>query len=265
MSQGSAISHTMRHGQARWRHLRTVPVSALPDADWVADGIDPDTLVLTVGGTASDGEYSATFTRGATPGQLNAAATFERDSGETDADIAEELEDALGVLAKPVDQNGSEGPLHYLVRDISRSSAAISVVLQPYISQPFDMVTDAPGAGTLVANRTQWPITAGLPTASGNNVGTPSFVEVALIPLDTNGLPVAPTGTVTATPIIMIPRPKSEPRDVARAGQSLVVGLGQIFEIPVNGADRWTVRLSGADSLPGSATHIRVEYRIARG
>lgn len=100
--------------------------------------------------------------------------------------------------------------------------------------------------------------------ARTRDLGVPTKVAVVVVALDAAEDPLGHTGTVDLQAIEMLRRDPDSEIPIGRAAETGVnVGDVQTFEL--NGARRFTVRITAPTSLDANMDSLEVWYRIERG
>lgn len=217
--------------------------------DWVY--IDNESFQLTFGGTATDGDYVTTIDPVAAGVASISVTTTRATTPATNTDLA--TQHTADIDAAIADE--STGLSRYLVS--SSSDAAVVTVIGSPNAPPYRVTTSAPGSGTLdVAPDDEFPITYGN-VGYGPNAGTHSSLEITVIPVDTDRLPLDPNGaTLSITVRRMIDRRTTTEPDRPVGVASATTLTGQVVGVPVHidaGAGRYGIALStlGGGTITG--------------
>lgn len=234
-----------------WRLLRTMDGTA--DPDWLGELEDPDTAILLVGGTASDGNYDIDLVVSDSQGNAieTLQARFERAAAETNAEIA------TALLADAVTEFAT-----YLIDTADDASAEIRLTFDPAYNYTLSLT--APGSGSITPDPgLMFPITAGMSHGAMRGEGVPTRLSVVAIGIDDGAL-LGHEGTVDMQLVEMLPR-------VDRTGE-IPIGrtttadtpLGEVATFTMSGAKRWTIRVTDPTNLNAGLTDVEIWYRIER-
>ena len=249
-----------------WRRLRLKVDPTAADTDWRGTQTTPNTLTAVVGGTASNGVYSITFTgkvynhRGVQGRQYDINVTVSRTrTSETSAQMAGLLEDDMDASAALLEAG--------ITADVS--SATITITFPPgaYIT----MTASAPGSATIT-----FPLGALMPILASAphfaRAGNDSQTGVEVIVSAMAGATLLAPGTSTQTTfdlqgielaIIETVDARGDRTYTQRViGTTVLTGctLDTPYELPLRGAKYWTARIASIPSNPVATTD---SYEIA--
>jgi hypothetical protein len=248
---GAINSAQKRRAITGWKLLRALNSDG-DDPDWLGDLLDPDTMLLTVGGTASDGLYEVTFT--SADGSIVVVSSFDRQAGESNAEIGTALAAEIAT------------DMASYISSATSDTAVISAVwgrADEALIPKFTVTLSAPGSGALsLAPGVTWPITAQLPYELMQNFGTATSVRVVAVAVDSSGDVLPHEGTANLTLVEMIRRPDGS--FVAVGDTAVAADIGSIDANTINGADRWTLRVDTIANESGSLDTLELWYRIQR-
>jgi hypothetical protein len=99
------------------------------------------------------------------------------------------------------------------------------------------------------------------PYAATRDLGVPTTIRAVVVAFDASGDPLGHEGTLTVQPVEILDHPDG---DIPIGAPSLTATIGRVFEFPLNGSERWTVRCTGLTSAHTDFDSAEVWYRIVR-
>lgn len=258
-----------------WKRLRLKVDPTADDADWAGLQLTPNRLTAVVGGTTAAGVYSITVLgkvwkpghNRMGPIDVNFTATFTRAGAETDAQIADELENDFDAGTVTV---GSSVTLASVGITADVSSATITIVFPPHCE--LTITTVAPGGATItLPEGAIMPITASAPHFKRSGEDSVTGILCCLFNMDDAGATLlVPGGTVTVEAVELIELETVNDRGdrtyayrVAGLGDTASVAFGVPFVVPLRGAKFWTLRIHTDAALTANTDSIEVVYRDA--
>ena len=209
--------------------------SAADPARWAY--VDPESFLVTVGGTASDGNYVVTIVPRYPPsGTTSFAITFTRAAAETNTAIGAGIDAATDVLLAVASSSAPFGSvLSHYIKSVSNSAGVVQFIGQPEAPE-YTVTVTAPGTGTLTLSPDDiFPITfsaLGFAPISGPRTD----VEVLILPVDSSGVPLDPNGaTIDVTCLRVIDRGTGLAAGVGSAVTESALPIGDVARIPFNG------------------------------
>lgn len=253
-----------------WKLLRIKDDTA-NDPDWADTQVDPNSFLLTVGGTASNGNYTVNIVP-VDPTRSTVTNTFNRAGGETNAQIADQVEQLLTA------DLAAGGTLDdYLESATDDGAGVITVIVHPN-APPFTVTTSAPGAGTLtVSPDDTFPITRVGKFFRGQ-LGDMSRLEVAFIPIDSSGNPLEDDNGMTfnveildtiiraSQPIGIRGAPLTSDTyavGVTSSTTSTAHAVNDKLTVEMNGSTRFGVRLDTLTNTPTGYDALEIWVREA--
>lgn len=223
--------------------------------------VDPNSFIVTVGGTASDGDYVTTITPTA-PGVDAIPITVTRDTTPaTNDDIAAEFVTEANTLLLAANPRDTAALATY-IESVSSSGAVVQFIVKRD-APPFTVVTSettATGTLTLSPDDT-FPLTLNT-LGWAPQPGARTHLALVLVPVDSSGAQL-PAGTLTADVTVrrVIERSARSPdRDipelpvlVASATTQSALAAGAEYRI-AGGGGRFGVSLGAVAGAVGSGT-----------
>lgn len=265
-----------RNEKTPWKILRrkiTVATdSTVDDPDWQGLNDNPNQITAVVGGTTSNGVYSITATWVTGKKVFSATGSFDRQAGETDADIADELNTALAAATATDPLTGATIALtSYLTSTVD--SATLTLVPVDKTIDIWITVVD-PGTATItLAPDAKLPITAPAPYVAGDQKTQPNVIRISTHCLNSSGAVVDPASSNFDLELVEVATVNVLGSDGNWTTVERVVGssvdadipVGQAYDLPISGAHAWTLRLINVDALPATTTALEVIYRTLVG
>lgn len=249
----------IRPPTVKWRRLRR-KVGTTDDPTWVASQLSPNTIQITIAGTASDGDYTFN-TIDADPEIGTIASTFTRGSGETDAQIATGLAAEITTL---IGTSASPGTLYRYYESATASSTAVNVKVKADAPAFTTSTAETTATGTIAEEPDDtWPIARPLVHQRGSERRVVA-VEIAFVAVDSSGVALADNNSMTLTVEIVesIIRATHKTQSLNDAVTSSASVSGQSIRdkmrFEINGADLFGLRLTSLTNTPTSYAALEV-------
>jgi hypothetical protein len=244
-----------RPSTVKWRRLRRKD-DTTDDPTWIASMLSPNTILITIGGTASDGDYTFNVIA-ADPEVGTIPATFERADGESNTEIATELAAVIQGLI-------TDGTLSSYLSAVTSSGAVVYATVSTDSPAFTTSTAETTATGTIVATPDDtWPIARPLVHQRGMERRVVA-VEMAFTPVSSADVALPDDNSMTLTVEVVegIIRATHTSQGLNMAVTSSASVTGQSvrdkMRFEINGADLFGLRLTSLTNTPTSYDALEV-------